>query len=581
MHPTHDSHRPSRPETFVEVLRGHTLERPDQPALTFLEHGEREAAEWSYAELDQRARALAARLQALGAAGQPVLLAYPPGLEFVAAFCACLYAGAIAVPVPSPLPGRISPRTAAIAAEVRPRWVLTASPLLDNPASWPGLPPGLAEAAWLATDVLPVHGAEHWSPPVLDGQSLAFVQFTSGSIQAPKGVAIGHANLLANLDMIRAAFGHDAETRVVNWLPLSHDMGLVGGVLQPLFVGGRTVLMSPLDFMQKPARWLSAISRYRATSSGGPNFAYELSANRIRPDPAGAFDLSGWRVAFCGAEPVRADTLARFAAKFAPAGFQARALFPCYGLAEATLFVSGGPKDRGVRTIDVSTDTTTGAPRSAVGCGLGGGPGQRIAIVDPGTGILVPPGQTGEIWVAGPHVGRGYWGRPEETQAVFNARIAGVDGPYLRTGDLGFIADGELFIAGRLKDVMIVRGIKHHPEDIETTVARSHPALACGGGAAFAVATGEGEQVVVLQEVTRPVPAHADLAALAQAAFKAVCEAHGVRPYELRLLRPGALPRTPSHKVQRHLCRIEYQADRLQTLWTLSGQRRTDALGGP
>ncbi|WP_444453224.1 fatty acyl-AMP ligase [Rhodobacter capsulatus] len=385
-----------------------------------------------------------------------------------------------------------------------------------------------------------------------------FLQYTSGSTADPRGVIVTHANLMANMEMIRIAFRHDSETRMVSWLPLFHDMGLVGGMLQPLYLGAETVLMSPMDFIQRPLRWLRAIARYRGTSSGGPNFAYALCADRIRPEQLEGLDLSSWRVAFCGAEPVRAADLRRFAAGLAPAGFDPKALFPCYGMAETTLFVSGGPAGSGLTCA-----ATPAAPGRVdrverVICGRGA-EGQDLAIVDPETCHRLPDGQVGEVWVAGPHVGAGYWQQADHSRATFQARIDGEDihKTFLRTGDLGLMQAGGLVIVGRLKEVVIVRGAKHHPEDIEAAAARAHPALS-STVAAFAIEREGAEALIILQEVKRGHQAGPDLEPAAQAVSAVVCEGFGVRPSEVVLVRPGTLPRTTSNKIRRSACRTAY-----------------------
>ncbi len=331
--------------TFVEVLRARAAESPEARAYTFLDAAGEEAATLTFADLERRARTIAAHLQARGAAGERALLLYLPGLEFVAAFLGCLHAGVIAVPAHPPRSARTLPRLLAVAADARPRFALTESTLLPQlRAMGPGAAAGGA-LTLVATDVLDPAAVDAWRQPAVTAESLAFLQYTSGSTAAPRGVMVSHRNLLHNEEMIRRAFGQSARSVVVGWLPLHHDMGLIGCVLQPLYLGARAVLMSPVAFLQRPARWLQAISRYRATTSGGPNFAYELCASRIDDEERSRLDLASWEVAFNGAEPVRAETLERFARRFGPAGFRAGAWYPCYGLAEATLFVAGPPRD--------------------------------------------------------------------------------------------------------------------------------------------------------------------------------------------------------------------------------------------
>ncbi|KQB12576.1 fatty acyl-AMP ligase [Rhodobacter capsulatus] len=539
--------------TLAQVLQRHARNRPDKVALRFLDHGEGAGQSLTYADLDRQARLWAAELLARGARGRTVLLVYPPGLPFVIGFWACLYAGAIAVPTPYITPARSAPRIAAIAADARPRLVLCSAALAAEATIRDAVAAVRPDLDWIPTDgPAPAGDAPPPAPP--HPEDPAFLQYTSGSTADPRGVIVTQSNLIANMEMIRRAFGHDSETRMVSWLPLFHDMGLVGGMLQPLYLGAETVLMAPMDFIQRPLRWLQAIARHRATSSGGPNFAYALCAERLRPEQIEGLDLSSWRVAFCGAEPVRAEDLRRFAARLAPAGFDPKALFPCYGMAETTLFVSGGPAGSGLATLPGSADQ----PERVI-CGIGAA-GQQLAIVDPETCERLPEGRVGEIWVAGPHVGAGYWQQPERSRGSFGARIANEDGPaFLRTGDLGQMQGGGLAVVGRLKDIVIIRGAKHHPEDIEAAATRAHPALSATA-AAFAVPQDGTEALVVVQEVKRGHQADPALDLATQAVTAAICEGFGVRPLEVVLVRPGTLPRTTSNKIRRGACRAAYLA---------------------
>jgi len=514
-------------------------------SYVFLADGEVEEERLSHAALDRRARGIAAALAAEVPAGERALLLYPPGLDFIAAFLGCLYAGVVAVPASPPRPRRDDARLRSIVEDSLPRVVLTTSKSLATyqRLSW------LAELSWLATDGLPEEDWEGISPLL---ESPAFLQYTSGSTGTPKGVIVSHANLLHNEQLIQNAFGQDESSVVVGWLPFYHDMGLIGNVLQPLFSGAGCVLMSPMAFLQRPRRWLEAISRYRGTTSGGPNFAYDLCVDRIDEAAREGLDLASWAVAFNGSEPVRAATLERFATAFAPCGFRREALFPCYGLAEATLFVAGPCRGEGHR---VANAEGSGA-RPPVSCGEIWG-GQEVAIVAPETLEEAGPGEVGEIWISGPSVAMGYWNRPAATTATFQARLARRGGRgFLRTGDLGFLKGGQLFVTGRLKDLIIVRGRNHYPQDLELTVKGSHPALGAGLGAAFAVDWEGGEAVALVQEAD--LRRSADWGAALEAARVAVAEEHGVALQALLLVKPGAVPRTTSGKVQRHLCRRLY-----------------------
>ena len=494
-----------------------------------------------------------------------MLLLFPPGLGFIEAFFGCLYAGAIAVPAYPPRTARGLPRLRAILEDARPHVVLTTGELLDRARALLGGAAETASLAWLAVDGLESREKD-WRPPRVDGDTLAFLQYTSGSTSTPKGVMVSHANLLHNEEMIRRAFAQSRKSVIVGWLPLYHDMGLIGNVLQPLYLGARCVLMSPVAFLQQPLRWLAAISRYGGTTSGGPNFAYELCARRITDEQKAGLDLSAWRVAFNGAEPVRAETMERFAAAFASCGFRREAFYPCYGLAEATLFVSGGEPGGGARSRDFqATALEEGQAveqeggRTLVACGSAW-MGQRVEVVDPESALPCAPGRVGEIWVAGPSVAGGYWGNAEATARDFRARLSAEPeaGPFLRTGDLGFVLDGELYVTGRLKDLIILRGRNLYPQDIELTVERTHPALRPGCGAAFPVDIQGEERLVVIQELERRV-GDVGPEEIAAAIRAAVAREHEVSAAEVVLLRMGTIPKTSSGKIQRQACRAAYR----------------------
>ena len=556
-------------QTVDEALRDRARCDPEHQAFTFLQDGEVEAELLTWGELDRRARTIATGLQTSCAPGDRALLLFPPGLDFVAAFFGCLYAGIVAVPAYPPRSARTLPRLRGLLADCRPAVAVTVSTLLPRLRTWLATEPATGPLSWLVVDAL--LPTQEWRDPGKGPEDLAFLQYTSGSTSAPKGVMVSHGNLVHNQELIREACGHSRDSVFVSWLPLYHDLGLIGQVLQAAWTGASCVLMAPVAFLQRPLRWLEAVSRYRATTSGGPNFAYDLCARKA----AGALpglDLSSWRVAFNGAEPVHAATLERFAAAFAGCGFRAASAYPCYGLAEATLMVSGGSPDRlpavgrfGAAALEQGRiePPAGGEPaRQLVGCGRPLGE-QRVVIVDLSTGAPQAPDRDGEIWVAGPSVARGYWGRPEETAETFGACLAGGDGPFLRTGDLGFLADGELHVTGRLKDLIILRGRNLHPQDIERTAEGSHPGLLPGGGAAFAVNAEaaedpEGtERLVLVHEVRRH--AHATVEEIAAAVRSAVTEEHEAAVAEVVLIRPETLPRTSSGKVRRQACRAAWQ----------------------
>jgi acyl-CoA synthetase (AMP-forming)/AMP-acid ligase II/aryl carrier-like protein len=567
--------------SLVDILRRRAHAQPSRRVFTLLEDGETESRHLDFAGLDQQARAIAATLQRHAAPGERALLLYPFGLDYVAAFFGALYAGVVAVPVYPPDPARLSrtlPRLQAIARDSQATLVLTTSPIRELVDGLTHHAPELASLRWVATDALPSEAEREWRPVEVTPHTLAFIQYTSGSTDTPKGVLLTHGNLLHNEALIQRAFGSTEESVGVSWLPLYHDMGLIGCVLQPVYAGFPIVLLPPESFLQKPVRWLKALSRYRGTHSGGPNFAFDLCVRKVPPEQREGLDLSSWGYAFNAAEPVRADTLERFTRHFAPCGLRSDALRPLYGLAEATLMVTGGyPGARKVvRTVDGAaleswwvSELPEGTPGSRRLVGLGRSwVEQQVVIVDPVTRIRCTYDRVGEIWVSGDSVAQGYWNRPEETEHTFRAMRADTgDGPYLRTGDLGFLQDGELFFAGRLKDLIIIRGRNHYPQDIERTVEESHSALRPGCSAAFSIDAEHEERLVVVQEVHRHQEG-ARFEELAHAVRQAVTGAHGIYIDTLVLVRQGSIPKTSSGKIQRNACRQDFLAGTLDALHT-------------
>lgn len=549
--------------TLGEALQVWAVERPHDRAFVFLNGQNQVAEELTFAALDRRATIIAEMLMAKGLVGKRVLLAYPPGLEFIAALFGCFYAGAVAVPVPYLLPKRSAERVEAIGRDCDAACALTVS-RIDRDLAVKGV--GVAgRIETVPTDTLSTTSAEGVSQEIRP-DSLAILQYTSGSTSAPKGVMLTHLNLVANSSMIAEAFGHDQTCCGVTWLPLFHDMGLVGHVLQPIYGGALSVLLSPLSFLQRPLRWLQAISDWKATTSGGPTYGFELCSRMVNRQQAQNLDLSTWKVAYCGSERVGGDVLTRFAARFQDCGFSRKALYPCYGLAEATLFVSGPMRGGAMRMAQPERSTGDGeamqfsTPRPIVSCGRPWGDASLL-IVDPQTCMPCPEGIVGEIWSLGPHIGLGYWDRPRESDATFQAALADGDAGWLRTGDLGFLRDGELFVVGRLKEAIVIRGLNHDPQDIEETVRRSHPDLAGHLGAAFSVEVeGEEHAVVVQETASSSSAAGADPKALT-AAFSSVTREHGLRLHALLLVRQGALPRTSSGKIQRARSRAMYLAE--------------------
>lgn len=485
--------------TIVDILRWRAIHQPEKLAFTYLVNGETEEATLTYEEMDRQARSVAAMLQSTIKNGECVLLLYPPGLEFITVFLGCLYAGIVAVPAYPPRHNRNLLRLQAIATDAEVSVALTTRLVMMDMERLGQQCNTFASLQLLPTDNLSTELAEQWQKPALSSDSLAFLQYTSGSTGKPKGVMVSHGNLLHNQRLIKDGFGHTDKTIVLGWLPLFHDMGLIGNMLQPLYLGVPCILMSPIAFIQKPFRWLQAISRYKVTTSGGPNFAYDLCVQKITPEQREQIDLSSWEVAFNGAEPVRAETLERFTIAFEPCGFRKEAFYPCYGMAEATLIITGGEKTvspvvqdfAGIALEQNMVVAAGGSERNIhklVGCGRTW-LDAKVIIVDPETRIKCSAGQVGEIWTSSLSIAQGYWKNSEATEQTFCAYLANTDdGPFLRTGDLGFVWDGELFITGRHKDLIIIRGRNYYPQDIELTVEESHPALRQGSGAVFSIA---------------------------------------------------------------------------------------------
>jgi acyl-CoA synthetase (AMP-forming)/AMP-acid ligase II len=556
-------------------------------AFTFLVDGATAEASLSYAALHDQARAIGQLLDSIGVRGERVLLLYPAGLEYIAAFFGCLYAGAVAVPGYPPRFHRSLERLQSIAEDAHATVALTTTALLAKTKQWFTWTPELSRLHWFSTDQLACSGDDTWESPAIDSESLALLQYTSGSTHVPKGVMLSHANLLHNTHQIQQVLELTEDSIGVGWLPLHHDMGLIGSVLQPLYSGFSCILMSPMAFLQRPVRWLQAIHRYQATISGGPNFAYDLCSRKITMEQLDTLDLSSWDVAINGAEPIRRSTIDQFIATFEPCGFRREAFYPCYGLAEATLMTSGGGKDASpiVRTVQkVALEQHQMAipcighrgAQALVGCGKSLDD-QHLLIVDPDTRTECGPDRVGEIWLAGRSVARGYWNAPQATHDTFEAHLADTgEGPFLRTGDLGFLHHGELFVTGRLKDVIVIRARTHYPQDIEATVEQSHAALRPHCCAAIAVEMDGEERLVVVQEMERRwcarpsgvgdaahaesigIPRHLDLDTLFGNVCQAVAEKHDVQVSAVILIRSGSLPKTSSGKIRRHACRTHF-----------------------
>jgi len=548
--------------SLVAVLARRAAEQADDRAYVFVSDRGTEEAALTFRQLHDAAGALAARLSAAARPGDRAILVFPPGLEFLVAFFGCLMAGIIAVPMMMPRRNSARDASAAILADCTPALALTTSAFAlrgDLQARF-----ALANIRWIEVDLGRDGAAADLPAPAPD--DIAFLQYTSGSTSEPKGVMVSHANLLANLEMIRLALGNTRQSTYVNWVPLYHDMGLILNALGAFYVGAPCVLMAPNAFMQRPLGWLRAISHYRAEVACGPNFGFDLCVSRYRADQMDGIDLSSLRIVLNGAEPVHAETIDRFIATFAPHGFDPRAMYPAYGMAEATLLISGGRRGDGHTTRTVSrtalqahaAETPSGDDDAqiVVGCGRAL-EGEQIAIVDPELRTRLPADRVGEIWISGANVAGAYWRNDEATRVGLNAEIAGEDGPWLRTGDLGFLDDsGELFVTGRIKDLIIIRGINHYPQDIERTVQSLDAALRENCGAAFSVPDETGEEtLVIVQEVERTARHTIDTVEIGGRIREAVADNHELSARHVALIRPGTLPKTTSGKIQRKLAR--------------------------
>ena len=593
---------------LVDMLVSKADTHKDKIGFTYLLDGDAEEATLTFAELDHQARLIGTELQRLGVKGERVLLLYAPGLDYISAFFGCLYAGAIAVPTYPPDVTRLErsmPRFLSIVSSSEPKIALTTKPILTMAQFLLAQNPILYDITWVATDRIAANGVKDseihgsgWEKPDISSDTIAFLQFTSGSTAEPKGVMLTHGNLLSNLNVICDAFEvNDLDDQAMFWLPFYHDMGLIGGVIAPIYCGAKNVLISPLDFSQKPMRWLRAISKYKSTISGGPNFAFDLCVRKARQRDLDTIDLSSWKVAFNGAEPVRAGTMERFSKKFEGCGFDRRAFFPCYGLAESTLFVSGIFRNEEplvqkflidelsegiVESIDEEETCSTSNEniRTLVGCGYPRTE-HTVEIIDPDTLERCENNQSGnsrigEIWVSGPSIATGYWKKPQETEYTFNAHINDdAERSYLRTGDLGFISNGQLFVAGRLKDLIILDGLNHYPQDIEFSIESSHPAIRPGCSAAFSIEVNNREKLIVATEIAKPVKLKAlceqggvelDPKSIRLDIRSAIAKNHDLRVYDIVLLKPGTIPKTSSGKIRRHKCKDRYLASELD-IW--------------
>ncbi len=565
--------------TLVHLLMDRATSHKNKTAYIFIPDDELSKEEKiTYRELHDKAVNLAVELQQQNIVSERILLMYPPGLEFIIAFFGCLYAGAIPVPAYQPKLNRSVLRLQTIASDTGAKAALTTKHIIKNLHHKLDHVPDLKKIPWLASDTIAGHNPEKWLKPDLKPDNIAFLQYTSGSTSDPRGVIVSHYNVLYNQEMIKTGFGHSQDTIFAGWLPLFHDMGLILNIIHPLYLGILSVIMPPASFVRKPVKWLQAISKYKATSSGGPDFSYELCIQKVTEEEKKDLDLSSWTLAFNGAEPIHNETLEKFYHKFKSCGFKKEALYPCYGMAETTLFTSGGDKhsipiiykaDTDILQKNKAVPAGSSSRKSTyiIGCGTTW-LAQKIRIIDPATLTQSPENWIGEIWIHGPNVTLGYWNKPVQTQETFQAYTKdSKEGPYLRTGDLGFLSeDGELFITGRIKDLIVINGKNHYPQDIEITVEKSSSDLVSHGSAAFHIQENKSEKLVVVSEVKRTSIRNINIKETARKIYKAVTEYHDIPASHVVFIKPASLPKTSSGKIQRNLCKTEFLNNELRVI---------------
>ena len=571
---------------LLSIFDQRASQNPEKLAYIFLKDRENQEQTITYQQLSQISKRIATRLQSLIPPGARALLLYPQGLDFITAFLGCLSAGIIAVPAYPPKRNQKISRLIAIIEDCQPQIILTTSSLLENIQLKIKDFLELSVTHFLATDNLNNSEDFHFYPPDISGNTLAFLQYTSGSTGSPKGVMISHDNIAHNSVYIQKAFQLTEKSVSVTWLPSFHDMGLIDGIIQPLYTGFLGVVMSPESFLKNPIVWLQAITKYRATHSGGPNLGYELCVRRITPEQQKTLDLSSWVSAYNGAEPIRRKTLDNFSDKFRSSGFKSQYFYPCYGMAEATLMISGGNiKDEPVylnvqseflkdnQIVEAEKDSKN--YQELVGCGHVW-QDMEVKIVDPKSCLECGDNQVGEIWVSGSSIAQGYWQEAEKVIATFQAKLANTtdERNFLRTGDRGFLRAGELFITGRIKDVIIIWGRNHYPQDIEYSVQQSHQALRLDCGAAFTIEIDNQEKLVIVQEVERTYLAQLNVNEVFSAIREAVALHHALQVYAIALIKPASIPKTSSGKIQRHACRHAFLTETL----AIVGQWRQNQL---
>lgn len=563
----------------VEVLQRRAQEDPNRLSHLLLGAKEEDNQSLTYSQLDSAVKKMAAYLQHVAEPGQRALLVYPTSLEFITAMYACLYAGIAPIPTNPPGANRSAQRLDAIARDARASLVLTTPEYQKAFAESADQFPDFAALKWATRESFRATEGMSWQERLVKPEDTAFIQYTSGSTNIPKGVIISFRNFSHNMHAMHATRFHEYsrdDSVILTWTPLFHDMGLLIGTFLTPMDRTPSILMTPIQFMTNPLLWLRGIQHYKATASGGPNFAYDLCVNKIPAEKCEGLDLSSWKIAYNSAEPVRAETMARFAEKFSPFGFNPRALTPCYGMAETTLVIShynNEPKiiTHRIRRDDfeqgkvVPSDSTD--PKEYVEAVSSGRPlvDYNVAIVNPHTRQRCEANEVGEIWVHGDSVGEGYWNRPEETAHTFGAHIEGTnEGPFLRTGDLGFMHEGHIYVTGRLKDLVIVRGRNYYPQDVELTVEKTHPILRQGGGAVFAIKASGTEQLVAVHEVQRREAEGVDWNEVLKQIRANIAREHGIRASAVVLIRKSTLPKTSSGKIMRTETRRKFLENELE-----------------
>lgn len=580
---------PSTPQAITDIVEQHAQQHPDKIAFRFLNDGETESGSLSYSQLFANAKTIAKHLKQHCGHGDRVLLLLPSGQAFIESFWACLFAGLVAVPAYPPRKNHNLERLNALVKDCQPRAIICDENLAKNELR-ELLPQISASASWLiheeiSRDAAPTLLGKTSATSTVSSEDLAFLQYTSGSTGNPKGVIISHGNILANVRMMEAAFHMDSSSVCVSWVPIFHDLGLIGCMLLPIYLGSTVVLMPPATFLQKPIRWLRAIGKYQGKVTAAPNFAYELLANSISATQRATLDLSSVELFACGAEPIRAETVSKFMRTFAECGLNPNSFYPAYGMAETTVFSCGGAWDKPPRQLpldaqaleeNIARSGTTGRLQTLVANGHAWGD-EQVIICDPVTCEELLPGAVGEIWISGSHIAKGYWNKPQLTADTFNNFVANSHkGPFLRTGDLGCFIDGELYITGRAKDLIVIRGKNHYPQDIEHTVAASSELLQDDSCAAFSIPSDQGEVLVVLQEVKRSARKSIDCDAITQRIRENVAKHHDVQLHSIVLLNPHRLMKTSSGKIQRSACKQAYLSEQLSGVLY---QWRNDASG--